>query len=58
MGRTITDRDRLLSALLTVYLVWGSTYVAIKEAVASLPPLLMCGLRFLVAGGLLYGWCT
>jgi drug/metabolite transporter (DMT)-like permease len=49
---------RLLAALATVYVVWGSTYVAIKEAVATLPPLLMCGVRFLAAGALLYGWCA
>jgi drug/metabolite transporter (DMT)-like permease len=39
-----------------VYLVWGSTYLAIAIAVQTLPPLLSAGLRFLSAGVVLYGW--
>lgn len=46
----------VLLALLTVYVVWGSTYFAIKVAIHSLPPLGMLALRFLVAGALLYGF--
>src|SRR5690242_18231851 len=45
----------VLIALGVVYLVWGSTYFAIKVAIGSLPPLGMLGLRFLLAGALLYG---
>lgn len=41
-------------ALATVYLVWGSTYYGIKVAIVSIPPLGMLGLRFLIAGALLY----
>jgi drug/metabolite transporter (DMT)-like permease len=41
-------------ALATVYLVWGSTYLAIKVAIGTLPPLLMAGARFLPAGAVLY----
>lgn len=40
----------VLAALLTVYVVWGSTYLAIKYTVASLPPFLAMGSRFLLAG--------
>jgi len=40
-------------ALLTVYLVWGSTYLAIKYTVAGLPPFLAMGVRFLLAGTVL-----
>jgi drug/metabolite transporter (DMT)-like permease len=43
-------------ALGTVYLVWGSTYLAIAIAVQTLPPLLHAGIRFLLAGLLLSGW--
>lgn len=43
------------SALFIVYVVWGSTYLAIKVAIESMPPLLMAGARFAIAGGLLYG---
>jgi drug/metabolite transporter (DMT)-like permease len=42
------------TALGVLYLVWGSTYLAIKVAIDSIPPLLMAGARFLLAGGLLY----
>lgn len=41
------------TALTTVYLVWGSTYLAIRVVVDSIPPLLAMGVRFLVAGLLL-----
>ena len=40
-------------ALVTVYLVWGSTYLAIRVVVETTPPLLAMGARFLVAGALL-----
>lgn len=39
-----------------IYVVWGSTYLAIRVMVAAAPPLLAAGCRFLTAGGLLYGW--
>ncbi len=41
-------------ALGIVYLVWGSTYLAIRVGVGHLPPLLFAGVRYVVAGGLLY----
>jgi drug/metabolite transporter (DMT)-like permease len=41
------------AGLAVIYFVWGSTYVAIKIAVDSLPPLLTAGTRFLVAGAIL-----
>ena len=44
-------------AFATVYIVWGSTYLAIQKAVHGFPPLLMGALRFLVAGLLLLTWC-
>jgi drug/metabolite transporter (DMT)-like permease len=43
-------------ALLVVYIFWGSTYLAIRYAVETIPPFLMAGTRFLVAGALLYAW--
>lgn len=42
--------------LITVYLVWGSTYLAIHFAIESIPPLLMAAIRFLVAGSVFYLW--
>lgn len=47
---------KLLGAFGVVYVVWGSTYLAIRFAIETLPPLLMASVRFLVAGGLLYAW--
>jgi len=38
------------AALLAVYLIWGSTYFAMRVALDALPPFLMCGVRFVVAG--------
>jgi drug/metabolite transporter (DMT)-like permease len=47
-------RWKLLLAFAIVYIVWGSTYLAIRYAVQTIPPLLMAGSRFLVAGTLLF----
>jgi drug/metabolite transporter (DMT)-like permease len=41
-------------SLLTVYIIWGSTYLAIAFAIRGFPLFLMAGLRFLIAGGSLY----
>jgi drug/metabolite transporter (DMT)-like permease len=41
-------------ALLTVWVVWGSTYLAIREAVDTIPPLTMVGIRYVVAGAVMY----
>ena len=49
------SRVALWTALWTVYLVWGSTYLAIKISVETLPPLLSAGARFVTAGLLLAG---
>ena len=49
-------RLRTAAALATVYVVWGSTYLGIAIAIRSWPPLTMCGVRYLLAGGLLYVW--
>jgi len=49
-------RARLLVAFAAVYIVWGSTYLAIRFAVETLPPLLMAGARFTIAGLLLLAW--
>ena len=46
----------LIGAFLALYLVWGSTYLFIRIGVESWPPMLMAGVRFLIAGSLLYGF--
>jgi drug/metabolite transporter (DMT)-like permease len=44
------------AAMLAVYVVWGSTYLAIRFSIQTIPPFLMAGIRFLIAGGLLFAW--
>jgi len=44
------------AALATVYVLWGSTYLAIREAVRTMPPFLMASVRYLVAGGILFAF--
>ena len=46
----------LLAAFAAIYLIWGSTYLAIRYAVETFPPLFMMGVRHLTAGAVLYGW--
>ncbi|MEM3458293.1 MAG: EamA family transporter [Candidatus Bathyarchaeia archaeon] len=45
---------KVAAAFLAVYLIWGSTYLAIRFVIESLPPFFMAGTRFLVAGAVLY----
>jgi drug/metabolite transporter (DMT)-like permease len=49
-------RARLIAAFAAVYLIWGSTYLAIRFAVETLPPLLMAGARFVLAGAIVLAW--
>ena len=44
----------LAAAFAAIYIVWGSTYLAIKYAIETLPPFIMAGARFLIAGGILF----
>jgi drug/metabolite transporter (DMT)-like permease len=47
---------KTLLAFAIIYFVWGSTFLAIRVGVAEVPPLLLAGMRFLVAGLVLYAW--
>jgi drug/metabolite transporter (DMT)-like permease len=47
---------RVALGLVTVYLLWGSTYLGIKYAIHSIPPYLMSSTRFIIAGTILYLW--
>jgi drug/metabolite transporter (DMT)-like permease len=51
-------RAKLIAAFAAVYLIWGSTFLAIRYAIETMPPLLMAGVRFLVAGAMLYAWAA
>ncbi|SHJ42597.1 EamA-like transporter family protein [Hymenobacter daecheongensis DSM 21074] len=50
------SRAAIIGAFAIVYLVWGSTYLGIRYAIDSIPPLLMAGSRYLLAGLLLYSF--
>lgn len=47
----------VLAAFFALYVIWGSTYFAIRVGVAEWPPLMMAGIRFLLAGLALTVWC-
>ena len=55
----VTRQSRLLTllAFACIYFIWGSTYLAIRYAVETIPPLFVASVRHLIAGGLLFGWC-
>src|SRR2546421_6007115 len=50
------SRTAILLAFAAVYVVWGSTYLAMRFAVETLPPFLMAGARFTTAGVIAYAW--
>jgi drug/metabolite transporter (DMT)-like permease len=50
------SRAALVAAFATIYVVWGSTYLAIHVAVESIPPFVMAGTRFVLAGAVLLAW--
>jgi drug/metabolite transporter (DMT)-like permease len=63
MSRNPPEIDRpkpsgwlIAGCLLSVYLIWGTTYFAIKVGIEGSPPFFLIGTRFLVAGGLLLAW--
>src|SRR5262245_45337064 len=49
-------RWKSVAAFATIYLIWGSTFLAIRIGVQEIPPFLCAALRFLIAGLLLYAW--
>jgi drug/metabolite transporter (DMT)-like permease len=55
-GQARASRTQILAAFASIYLIWGSTYLAIRYAVQTIPPFIMGGLRFVVSGILLYAW--
>src|SRR5450432_4050259 len=51
------SRVQVVLAFLAIYVVWGSTYLAIRYAVETIPPLYTAGFRHLIAGSILLLWC-
>jgi drug/metabolite transporter (DMT)-like permease len=55
-GAVVPSQKLIFGCLASLYLIWGSSYVAFKEIFKTLPPLLSTGSCFAVAGALLLGW--
>jgi drug/metabolite transporter (DMT)-like permease len=49
-------KTKIWMALIALYIVWGSTYLAIRFAVETIPPFMSAGLRFLISGIILFVW--
>jgi len=49
-------RFPIIASFFALYVIWGSTYFAIRIGVGSWPPLMMAGVRFMLAGGVLFAW--
>ncbi|UCH64442.1 MAG: EamA family transporter [Ignavibacterium sp.] len=56
MGK-VTDNIKITAAFAAIYIVWGTTFLAIRFALETIPPFMMAGLRFTIAGLLLFAWC-
>lgn len=53
-----THRVTVILSFVSIYFIWGSTYLAIRYAVATIPPLYTAGIRHLTAGLILLVWCA
>src|ERR1044072_6649606 len=51
------NRLLILLAFACIYIIWGSTYLAIRYALETIPPLFVASFRHLIAGALLFAWC-
>ena len=51
-----TESIKLALAFAAIYIVWGSTYLAIRYAVETIPPLVTAGIRHSVAGSVMLAW--
>lgn len=49
-------RKKVVLAFASIYLIWGSTYLAIYYGVETIPPFFLGGTRFILAGSILYAW--
>lgn len=49
-----SSTTKIIAAFAAVYVIWGSTYLAIRYCVETMPPFLMAGVRFMLAGAVLY----
>src|SRR5215218_5312845 len=56
MPNTQASKAKVIAAYAAIYIIWGSTYLAIKVAIETMPPFAMAATRFLTAGIILYIW--
>jgi drug/metabolite transporter (DMT)-like permease len=56
-NHTAPSKTLIIAAFAALYIIWGSTYLGILYAIQSIPPFLMAGSRFLLAGSLMLAWC-
>nr|MDP9146746.1 hypothetical protein [Acidobacteriota bacterium] len=52
-----SNRLTIIFCFLAIYVIWGSTYLAIRYAVETIPPLYAAGIRHLTSGSILLLWC-
>jgi drug/metabolite transporter (DMT)-like permease len=52
------SRIKIVLAFAAVYVLWGSTYLGIRLAIETLPPFLMAGTRFMLAGAIIFTWAV
>lgn len=55
-ARHLSLKIKMILAFAAIYFIWGTTYLAIRFAIETIPPLFMMGSRSLLAGGILYAW--
>lgn len=56
MNESSVPRSKVIAAFAAIYLIWGSTYLFIRFAIETIPPFLMGGIRFMIAGAVLFAW--
>src|SRR5256884_9378887 len=54
--RTVPSRVLMALAFVAIYVIWGSTYLAIRYAVETIPPLVTAAVRHSIAGAILLAW--
>lgn len=61
MSNSLTHKEPsktlVIAAFAALYIIWGSTYLAVLLAIRNIPPFFMAGTRFFIAGIILYTWC-
>ena len=54
----VSNRLLIIFCFFAIYVIWGSTYLAIRYAVETIPPLYAAGIRHLTSGTILLLWCA